>query len=390
MPGPPARHATHAVACGDGGHSRRHRFCQPKAKRLCSGLMRTALLLLLALAASGCPAPHRPTSTVWKWVDEKGVTHYSDQPVPGATKIEVRAGNVADVALSASRSSTPPSATGDRRPTAPPSYRDFEIWRPRGRSVDHQHRRPGQRRDPHRAGAAAGAHAESLSRRQAGRGLPAQHAQLCADRRAARHAHVNAVITDQPARRFGRRRRSSSPCGRNRSRSRRSVRRCGRSRRSRSRAPANKMLTTQPSYGALNGAAPGHRPGDQSCRSSTKPAPKPRQALTAVAAAGAAPARGGAASDGRAAFVFRRCERHGRPRTHPRQSQHQRADRRSRARDSLSQRRRRNAVRHQPQPGARPAARRVVRRCDRARCDRRARAARLRVRSCAASWRCGR
>src|SRR5215207_5500773 len=94
MSGPPARHATHAVACGDGGHTRRHRFCHLWAKGICSGLMRTALLFLLALAASGLSGA-ASASDVWKWVDDKGVTHYSDQPVPGATKIEVRAGNIA-------------------------------------------------------------------------------------------------------------------------------------------------------------------------------------------------------------------------------------------------------------------------------------------------------
>jgi hypothetical protein len=30
-------------------------------------------------------------ATVYKWVDEQGVTHYSDQPYPGAKKLEVQA-----------------------------------------------------------------------------------------------------------------------------------------------------------------------------------------------------------------------------------------------------------------------------------------------------------
>jgi hypothetical protein len=57
--------------------------------------MRTALLLLLALATTGLSST-TSAADVWKWVDSKGVTHYSDQPVPGATKIEVRAGNIAE------------------------------------------------------------------------------------------------------------------------------------------------------------------------------------------------------------------------------------------------------------------------------------------------------
>jgi hypothetical protein len=46
--------------------------------------MRTALLLLVLLAA-----PALAGQTVWKWVDEKGVTHYSDQPIPGAQRVEI-------------------------------------------------------------------------------------------------------------------------------------------------------------------------------------------------------------------------------------------------------------------------------------------------------------
>lgn len=87
--------------------------------------MRTALLILLAIAT---PASSAWASEVWKWVDEKGVTHYSDQPVPGATRIEVRSGNVADprdedADLPAAPSATPAAAAFTK-------YTDFEIYRP--------------------------------------------------------------------------------------------------------------------------------------------------------------------------------------------------------------------------------------------------------------------
>jgi hypothetical protein len=74
--------------------------------------MRTALYLLLALAA----VPAIAGQTVWKWVDEKGVTHFSDQPMPGATKMELN---------SAPSPSPPPAptytapATTSTRPTGP-------------------------------------------------------------------------------------------------------------------------------------------------------------------------------------------------------------------------------------------------------------------------------
>jgi hypothetical protein len=53
--------------------------------------MRTALILFALLAM-----PAFAGQTVWKWVDDKGVTHYSDRPVPGATKVEVSVANRSD------------------------------------------------------------------------------------------------------------------------------------------------------------------------------------------------------------------------------------------------------------------------------------------------------
>lgn len=50
--------------------------------------MRTALYVLLALAV-----PAFAGQTVYKWVDEKGVTHFSDQPVAGAEKVELSGGS---------------------------------------------------------------------------------------------------------------------------------------------------------------------------------------------------------------------------------------------------------------------------------------------------------
>jgi hypothetical protein len=90
--------------------------------------MRTALLLLLALALPAAAS----AATVWKWVDEKGITHYSDVAVPGATKLELSTGR------SSSSSSTPPTtysapqATTQNNANQNPvtRYRDFEIWKP--------------------------------------------------------------------------------------------------------------------------------------------------------------------------------------------------------------------------------------------------------------------
>ena len=48
--------------------------------------MRTLAFTLMSLACSVALA-----TTVYRWVDEQGVVHYSDQPHPNADKIQVHA-----------------------------------------------------------------------------------------------------------------------------------------------------------------------------------------------------------------------------------------------------------------------------------------------------------
>ncbi|MFC4310217.1 DUF4124 domain-containing protein [Steroidobacter flavus] len=82
--------------------------------------MRTALYVLLALAA-----PAFAGQTVYKWVDEKGVTHFSDQPIAGAEKVELSSGP--------SRATTPqPSyAPSTAQPTqSGPAYSRFVVVSP--------------------------------------------------------------------------------------------------------------------------------------------------------------------------------------------------------------------------------------------------------------------
>lgn len=90
--------------------------------------MRTALLLLLAFAASGLSGA-ASSAEVWKWVDANGVTHYSDQPgAPGATRVEVRAGNVSET-----RPAEPVPSASDADSQSQPeqdNFREFQIVRP--------------------------------------------------------------------------------------------------------------------------------------------------------------------------------------------------------------------------------------------------------------------
>jgi hypothetical protein len=85
--------------------------------------MRAALLILIA-----CAAPAFAAQVVWKWVDDKGVVHYSDRPVPGATRIEVSTGNRYD-----STPQTPaaePVTPTQEQPPAATQYQTLQIASP--------------------------------------------------------------------------------------------------------------------------------------------------------------------------------------------------------------------------------------------------------------------
>jgi len=51
--------------------------------------MRIPQLKILVVALTLLAAGSAIAATVWKWVDKGGVTHYSDQPVPGAIQIDL-------------------------------------------------------------------------------------------------------------------------------------------------------------------------------------------------------------------------------------------------------------------------------------------------------------
>jgi hypothetical protein len=86
--------------------------------------MRTVLFLLAFFAI-----PAFAAQVVWKWVDDNGVTHYSDRPVAGATKIEIASGGDRS-ATSASTPSLPSSSSSPPEAQEMPAYRNFEIWKP--------------------------------------------------------------------------------------------------------------------------------------------------------------------------------------------------------------------------------------------------------------------
>lgn len=85
--------------------------------------MRTALYVLLALAV-----PAFAGHTVWKWVDDKGVTHYSDQPVPGATKMELNSSNRSGSEAAPAYTSQP--SQQETAPPKGPAYARFVVESP--------------------------------------------------------------------------------------------------------------------------------------------------------------------------------------------------------------------------------------------------------------------
>jgi hypothetical protein len=75
--------------------------------------MRGLPLLILLGACTGAAA-----ATVYKWVDDNGVVHFSDQPNPKAQKIEVAGAQT--YGAQAASVAPPPAAAAPAAPTAPP------------------------------------------------------------------------------------------------------------------------------------------------------------------------------------------------------------------------------------------------------------------------------
>ena len=88
--------------------------------RLCLG----AALCCAAVAAHGA-------TTLYKWVDADGVTHYSDRPEPGAQKVRIAA---AQTYKGGGKTVAEPRAE-PARPAAPAGYTRLEITNPEDGAV---------------------------------------------------------------------------------------------------------------------------------------------------------------------------------------------------------------------------------------------------------------
>ncbi len=89
--------------------------------RLCLG----AALCCSAVAAHGA-------TTLYKWVDADGVTHYSDRPEPGAQKVKIAA---AQTYKGGGKTVAEPSRTEPNRAAASVSYTRLEITNPEDGAV---------------------------------------------------------------------------------------------------------------------------------------------------------------------------------------------------------------------------------------------------------------
>jgi hypothetical protein len=89
--------------------------------------MKTSVLILGCLLATATLAQSTTTRReVWQWRDENGVTHFSDQPVPGARKIVLSGANP----TAAAPSSAAAAAVTRPAPPAQVRYSSLEIWQP--------------------------------------------------------------------------------------------------------------------------------------------------------------------------------------------------------------------------------------------------------------------
>jgi hypothetical protein len=87
--------------------------------------MRGILFTLMSVACTVAVS-----ASVYKWVDENGVTHYSDQPHENAQKVELRAPQTYSAPPPSTRTTPPPPhSAATQRPAAPP-YRSCTLSEP--------------------------------------------------------------------------------------------------------------------------------------------------------------------------------------------------------------------------------------------------------------------
>ncbi len=95
--------------------------------------MRSTLLTLLLATVLGLACAVALGGTVYKWVDEKGVTHYSDQPHPAAQTVELKSAQTYSSGDAPAAATSPAGPNGGASPAAP--YSVCELYRPENDEV---------------------------------------------------------------------------------------------------------------------------------------------------------------------------------------------------------------------------------------------------------------
>ena len=91
--------------------------------------MRTWWLSFLALTIAAAAGPASAV-TVWRWVDQNGVVHYSDRPVEGAERIELSGAQTFSGAPATGQAAARLSSPANAPEQQAVPYRRFEIVAP--------------------------------------------------------------------------------------------------------------------------------------------------------------------------------------------------------------------------------------------------------------------
>jgi hypothetical protein len=88
--------------------------------------MRALVFTLMCIAACQTAI----AATIYKWVDADGVTHYTDQPHPGAQKLQLQGAQTYSAAAAQRGPSAAAAQASRRTPTSAPVYSSCEVTRP--------------------------------------------------------------------------------------------------------------------------------------------------------------------------------------------------------------------------------------------------------------------
>lgn len=97
--------------------------------------MRASRLTLLPTIALCLVSTSALAATVYKWVDANGVTHYSDQPNPQATAVEVQGAQSYGSSNSSAATTSAPTSSPAADAPPEPAYSECVLYQPENDEV---------------------------------------------------------------------------------------------------------------------------------------------------------------------------------------------------------------------------------------------------------------